>query len=59
MENDGCLKQQQDRCEVDPTETERVSGAGWGGAVFGAYMGAEAGPVGMVVGGLLGHMLLD
>ncbi len=59
MENDECLKQQQDRFEIDPTETERVSGAGWGGAVFGAYMGAEFGPAGMVAGAVLGHMMLD
>jgi len=48
-----------DMCEINPAEIECVSGAGWGGAIFGAYMGAEAGPVGMIAGAVLGHMLLD
>ena len=45
--------------EIDIADTENVSGAGWGGAMFGAYMGAEFGPVGMAVGALAGHMMLD
>lgn len=45
--------------EIDLHDTEAVSGGGWGGAVFGAFCGAEFGPVGMVVGAVAGGLLLD
>ncbi len=50
----------QDVTEIDALDAERVSGAGWRGALFGAAMGgAEGGVPGAVIGAVAGYMLLD
>jgi len=52
--------ERQEVIEIDALDAERVSGAGWRGASFGAAMrGAAGGVPGAVIGAVAGYMLLD